>query len=476
MADHLRTPAVHRLVASPVGAVFDTRAFESFSLRQLQRGLGIERARAAADIALGSGPEAFLDAVGAPPAPELHSRIEETLARYARLRADYDDVTIRWNATFWGDTTTTPDQRVALERERRRIADRRTRPAHLFDFLADEHLLPPVDFDTPDPDRAFDHWAPFIADPQRLYAFPDELPHLQRSRSVRGPKTVEYCLRFESPSPFVADEVTARVYEPTDTEGTLPTLVFHGGWNSTNDQQRYWPEEEYVARTLAPRGYRVVLPEAPWHGRREVAGRYSGEPYLARAPVATFQLYAAAALETGVLVDWARRRGAPAVGVGGVSLGGTITLHVAGYCNEWPESVRPDLAFPAGMPGRVDETFARSRLTELLDVDVAFADAGWTRDRLAAFGPLLNPPLTPGLPPGRVFSFVGSKDTVAPSDTARTLLDAWSVPDRNRTTWRTGHVGVVSKLMRSKAFRKTIQRQLDAHADLARVPATESSV
>ncbi|AHZ21174.1 abhydrolase domain-containing 18 [Haloferax mediterranei ATCC 33500] len=465
--DHLETPAVHRLMVSPVGRLLTTRPFEAFKIRSLPREFAVVRARAAADAALGKGPRAYLHEVGAPPAPHLHDRIERALAAYAQLREEYDETMARWESVFWDGYESLPDERVAIERERRKISQKRAKPTDIFGFLAKEHLVPSVQFEMPNPDDARTRWHHEIAEPERLYGFTEarateEFPRVERSATVRGPGTVEYLLRFNSPSPHLSDRATARVYEPADVDDDLPTLVFHSGLGMFNDQLVYWPEEEYLARTLAPEGYRVILPDAPWHGRRELLGRYSGEPYIARAPVGFFTLYSAAALETAVLVDWARTEGAPTVGVGGVSLGGITALHVGGRCGDWPESMRPDLLFPVGMPGAIDQTLLVGRLTELLDIDSALDAAGWTGDVLHEFAPLLNPPKQPSFDADRVFSFIGTRDEIAPTRTARVLLDEWSVPEANRREWNCGHFGVLSNLIRGSEFQTTVRRELDA--------------
>ncbi|WP_101297218.1 alpha/beta hydrolase family protein [Halegenticoccus soli] len=465
MTDSLDTPLAHRLASSPVGGVFETRPFESMLLRGFLRGFRISRARAAADVSLGSGPSAYLAAVGAPPAPHLHPRIERALAEYARLRSEYDDATERWDDAFWGDAETTPDERVELERERRRASARRAMPASTFRFLASDHFLPPVKYEIPNPDEAIGRWAAHAAHPDRFYGLRGEIEPVERSRELRGPGTVEYLVRFPSPSPYVGDSATARVYEPAEGDrSALPTLVFNHGFGMLNDQLTYWPEEEYAGRALAPEGYRVVLPEAPWHGRREKAGLYSGEPYVARAPVATFQLFEASAMENGVLVEWARSRGAPVVGVGGLSLGGLTALHVAGHCGAWPESMRPDLVFPVAATGAVDELLADGRLSRRLGLPGALSAAGWTRARLRQLAPLLNPPADPDIDPSRVVAFRGLRDEVAPAGSAEELLDAWDVPAENRIEWRTGHFGVFAKLVRGGEFRGVVRERLNAVA------------
>jgi pimeloyl-ACP methyl ester carboxylesterase len=480
MTDTLGTPLVHRLIESPVGALFENRAFERLRVRSLPDQFQIRRVRAAADVSLGSGPDAFLRSVGAPPAPHLHDRIERALARYARRRESYDDAVARWNDAFWGEESTSRERRTELERERRAASDDRIGVGSLFRFLPRRHVVPPLKFDLPDPDDASVRWTHELVEPETLYAVPEASPSVRRSRDVRGPGTVEYFLTFESPSPYVGDRVSARVYEPydaADTGAPLPTLVFHSGFGSQGDLIDYWPEEEFVARRLAPRGYRVVLPDAPWHGRREQAGWFSGEPYLARAPVSMFQLYAAAAIETGVLVRWAREQGASAVGVGGLSLGGTVALHVAGWCGSWPAAMRPDLAVPVGAPGDIDETLLRSRLVSLLRLDEALDSAGWTTDRIREFAPVLNPPVDPGLDPSRVYPFVGIEDELAPYETARELFDVWEIPDENVTEWTAGHMGVLLRAIRTEDVPRTVAARLDDVAGVRRADdASRSTV
>lgn len=454
--DALDTPQIHRILTSPVGRLLETQTVERLSLRGLRRQFAIGRARAAADVSLGHGPAAFLEAVGTPPAPHLHERIEHALAEYATRREAFDEANERWEAAFWGPDDVDADKLVAIERERREAADHRAQPTGLFRFLDTEHLLPPVKYDVPTPDETHHQWDGYLTNPERLYGFDGGLPAVERSRVVRGPGTTEYFLRFDSPSPYF-ETATARVYEPSEGGENLPTLVFNHGLGMMNDTMAYWPPEAALARPLAGEGYRVVLPDAPWHGRRETAGYYSGEPYLAKGPVGMFHLFSAASLENGVLVDWARGEGAPTVAVGGLSLGGITTLHVVGHCGSWPESTRPDLAFPVGAPGVIDETIVRSRLLELLDTDDALRAAGWTPARLGEFGSLLNPPTTCGIDPARVVCFTGSRDEVAPSDTTRWLLDSWGVPAGNRVEWDVRHMGVLMQMLRHDEFKNRVK-------------------
>ncbi|AUV83959.1 alpha/beta hydrolase [Salinigranum rubrum] len=443
--DHLATPRVHRLLASPVGRALDADWFDRLKTRSLRREFAVQRARAAADVAVGASPRAYLQAVGAPPAPHLSDRIEAALARYASRREAAFDANERWEDVLW-DPASSVEERLDAERERRRAEHRRRDVADVFGFLVDDHLVPPVDYSIPDPETVLSKYHTDLVTPDPVYRVPERSPRVERSDWVPGPDTVEYWLRFPSPSPYVSDDATARVYEPVDAGDDLPTLVFYGGMGMVNDCAAYWPEEAYLGRALAPEGVRVVLPDAPWHGRREREGRYSGEPYLARAPESTLQLYAAAVVEAGTFVDWAHTEGS-GVGLGGISLGGIVAMHVAGRCGSWPESARPESVVPVAATGDVDAVLVEGDLSPLVDLDDALRAAGWYA-RLHELGPLLNPPDSCGLAPERVFPVFGRRDTVVPPHTFTATLDAWGVPEENRTTWETGHFGALLRSIR----------------------------
>lgn len=466
--DHLTTPRVHRLLASPVGGTLDSDWFERAKTRSLRREFAIQRARAAADVAAGSSARAYLRRVGAPPAPHLSETVERALARYAPVRDAALDATERWADVLW-DPSSSVAERLDAERERRRAEHRRRDVSDIFGFLVDDHLVPPVDYSVPDPDAVLSTYHTDLAAPDSVYGVSERFPKVERSDWLPGPDTVEYWLRFPSPSPYVSDDAVARVYEPVDAGDDVPTLVFYGGFGMVNDCAAYWPEEAYLGRALAPAGVRVVLPDAPWHGRREPQGQFSGEPYLASAPESMVQLYAAAAVETAVFVDWAHAEGS-AVAVGGISLGGIVSMHVAGRCGSWPESARPDSVLPVAATGDVDAVLVEGDLSPLLDLDDVLRGAGWY-PRLHELSPLLNPPSSCGLDADRVFPVYGLRDTLVPPHTFTTTLDAWGVPDANRTAWETGHFGTLLR-----AIRGDLSPVVDAALSAGSSPASTRTV
>ena len=464
MAPHLETPLVHRAIRSPVGAVLTTRPYEWLKRRSLPREFRTFRVRAVADATVDEGVDAFLDELGSDRVTG-RDRLRSALDRHASRKRARDALEARWESVFWDGGDQTLAERVALETDRREASGRWARPTDLVRATPDVDDVAPVGFDVPDPDDALADWEDRLDAPGAVYAAPESMPEVETSATVPGPGTREYWVRFPSPSTAVDSPASAKVVEPDGRREERPTLLFVGGLGMQYDQVPYWPEEEYAGRELASRGYRVVLPASPWHGRRELPGRYSGEPYLASPPVAFVELYAAQLQELAVLTAWARDRGAPVVGVGGFSLGGIATVLLVGFCGPWPDETTPDLAFPAGMTTRLDRVLVESDLTKLLGVRDAVRDAGWTPGRLANFAPLLTPPNDLGISPDRVFSFAGRRDRMAPYRDARDLLTRWGVPPQNRTEWDAGHFGTLLRLVRTSAFQDTVAAQFDWYAD-----------
>jgi hypothetical protein len=465
MTERLSTPLTHRLVASPVGLLFQSRLLERVKLATVDREFGVLRARAAADLA-GTDVDAFLDEleVASPVDRSLRTKIERALEDHRSAKARYESLAAEWDEVFWGDEERSLDERTRLERERREAGAAWLSPRRTFGFLSKTDPVDIVAFDVPDPEATIEEWGALTA--ADVYGPPDTVPAVERSATMRGPGAREYLVRFPSPSPYLEDTAYARVYEPFDAppEEPLPTLVYGTGLAMACDSIEYWAEEEYVGRELAPEGCRVVLPIPPWHGRREVPGSYTGEPYLARMPVSAIQLYATQAVETAVLVDWARSRGAPAVGVGGLSLGGIVTMFVAAHSGTWPERMRPDVAVPVAASADIGDLLFESSLTEILGVTGALRDAGWTAELTRELDALLAAPETPGLAPERIFPVGGLVDEMTQYPTTRETLDRWGVPEENRLEWDCGHFGVTLRAMRTDEFREFVRAALASSA------------
>lgn len=442
---------------SPLGRLLDTRLFEWIKARSLPREFRLARTGAAAAATIGEDDDTFLDALGvAPEALEaaVRDRLPDARADFAgdwHARAAAIDA---WEAAFWGDADVGPDERVGREEARRAASERCITPSGTLGFLAQEDAVPPVQCDVPAPEATFDAWTDALPDPATLYTAPETQPPVETSRSVPGPAG-------PSPSPLMDDTVYARVFEPEGAAGAaLPTFIYGSGLGMAYDQIRYWPEEDYMGRPLAAEGYRVVLIESPWHGRRMAPACFSGEPYLATVPVGLFTLYAAQAQETARLIAWTREQGAPVVGVGGVSLGGIVAQHVAGWSAHWPVAMRPDVVFLGASSTHIDEVVLKSTITQALGVDDAVQAAGWTPERLRKLRPLLDPPNTLGLPAEQVVAVLGRRDQYVPYRWARDMLDGWGVPEANIRTWDVDHFGVLVRLYRETDAQELVKDAL----------------
>jgi hypothetical protein len=462
----LSTPRIHRLLRSPVGRIFDTGLFRRLKLRGIPTEFAVVRARAVADRS--ETVAEFCEGLGIQePTGRKRRRLEAKLREQAERQSEATEILSEWDDCFWGDEPPAMEERVELEQARRETSEAWLKPNRSFALLV-RGGVDPVEFDIPPPDRVMDEWENAIATPEELYGPPDGV-EIQSSHTVAGPGTREYLIRFPSPSPHVGDTAFARVYEPVrgqedsvESEQELPTLIFGSGLGTMNDSLVYWPEEEYIGRRLAPAGIRVVLPEPPWSGRRELPGSYSGEPYLARAPVGTFQLYAAQVQETALLTDWARSKGSEAVAVGGMSLGGIVTAFVIAHSGSWPDRMRPDMAFPIAFSTEIDRLLQQSTITDLLGVTDALAESGWTPDRLHALAPLLRATGGPGIPADQIYPFAGTEDDAALFELAEATLDEWGVPPENRTIWPTDHFGVYFKALRENRIQERLLHEIQS--------------
>lgn len=457
MGKRLKTAFAHKVVVSPIGALMENRFYERIKTNAVPNEFRLSRAAAAARATVGGTVDDFLHELGGPTdVPEaMREQIATGLAQFADDWRARQDAVRSWREAFWGSADKSNDELVDLENERRAKSEKCMMPSNTLGFLFKEKWVPSVKFDIPEPHEALDRWADRIADPTSLYGAPDAIPVIEESQRVLGPAGVEYIVRFPSPSPMMKDTVYARVFEPEECSGSLPTLIYGGGLALAYDQIRYWPAEDYIGRPLAAEGCRVILVESPWHGRRMPRGYFSGEPYLAHAPVSLFQLYSAQAQETAILVDWVRSLGSPTVAVGGISLGAIAAQQVAGHCAIWPEGMRPDFVVLIATAKHIDRVIMKGKMSRLTGLDQAVQGTGWTDVELEKLDVLLDPPPEPGIASDHIVAILGEHDTYVPYRWGLELLEDWNVPEGNLVSWDAGHFGVLLGM-----FRKSIGREL----------------
>jgi pimeloyl-ACP methyl ester carboxylesterase len=463
MIHRIKTPLTHHLITSPLGLPMETKWYERLRMQSLHCDFATARIAAAARVASEGNVDDFLKELGLAlnAAPRLRQRIGKALLAYKTVDNEFTDICQRWESVFWDKQTTnySHEERVFLEQTRREKATQWVRPTNLFGFLGRNELIPAVRFNIPTPDTVFAKYAYVLNNPHLLYGAPDELPELNISWAVPGPAGKEYWIRFATPSSSLRDTVYARVYEPHEPNHPshgLPTLIYASGLGMVYDQSLYWPEEEYLGRSLAKQGYRVILVESPWHGRRTPSGSYSGERCLAEVPTSFIELYSAQVREMAILIGWARGLEAPVVTVGGLSLGGILAQQVASWCGTWPKSLRPDTVIMVANCGRATRSLINSAIGHELGVDEAIQRAGWDAKHLQGLHPLLDPKPKPGLNPSQIFAILGQHDRTTPYPFAARMLDDWEVPQTNRRIWKTGHFGVFVRMIRRPEVKQFI--------------------
>jgi pimeloyl-ACP methyl ester carboxylesterase len=464
MVHRVKTSFFHRLVTSPIGISMETKWYEKLKMQSLHWEFTMARIAAAARVtSVGSdgsngSVDDFLRELGLAldAAPRLRQRIGKALQAYGMVDKAFTDICQRWETIFWSTKRAdySDEERVFLEQIRRENAAQWVRPTHIFGFLGRNELIPAARFEIPTPATVFSEYAAALTNPHLLYEAPHELPEPEISQAIPGPAGKEYWLRFATPSSFLRDIVYARVYEPEHVLHGLPTLIYASGLGMAYDQCAYWPEEEYLGRSLAALGYRVVLIESPWHGRRTPLGSYSGERCLAKAPASFIELYSAQVREIAILTHWARALGASTVTVGGLSLGGIVAQQVASWCGTWPKSLRPDTVIMVANCGQASSGLLGSDIAAELGVDGAMRRAGWNEKFLEGLHPLLDPKPKPGLDPSRIFAMLGEQDRATPYRFAAQMLDDWNVPQANRLIWKTGHFGVFVRMIRRPEVRQ----------------------
>ena len=179
--------------------------------------------------------------------------------------------------------------------------------------------------------------ASLVAEPERFFPAPPRIDLAAGARPVPGggwevawPSVVEPYLRSVSERWLSRVEnrtARARLYmaTPPDTVSSRPAMIAVHGYMGGQWllEERHWPIGELVRR-----GLDVALPILPLHGGR--AGAHRGAPgFPSSDRRLTNEGFRQAIGDIRTLAAWLRGRGAPHVGVMGMSLGGYIAALLA---------------------------------------------------------------------------------------------------------------------------------------------------
>lgn len=451
---------MNALFASPLGALLARPWVDPLALHGLRRWyLPLSRLWASANLAR-LDTERFRAEVGiALPALWSRPRLQRLLARHERARARAEVTRDAWErALFDPESAGDPGQ---LDRLRRSAATAHLSTRPLFSPLLFPKRPPIARWGIEDPQQVDRELGPLLDDPRSLYVAPIDTAAVTVSRACVRDGTREYWLRVATPSPRLrrwagSETLYARVVEPVN--GATHTLVSGSGLCVELDLMS-------LARDpglhLAAMGWRVIEPVSAYHGLRAMPGFYGGEPFFAAGPTSSMDLILGQAIESALLIAWARTRFGGKVALAGVSMTSFVAQVAASHCHLWPPEARPDAAMLISHSGRVEDVTFGGALAEMLGLDRALIAAGWSRESLARLSRAIDPAESPALPPSRIVSVLGETDRWVPYDDGLALARRWRLPEANVFQYRLGHLGMPVQLTRDGAAFRRLRQVLE---------------
>jgi dienelactone hydrolase len=251
---------------------------------------------------------------------------------------------------------------------------------------------------------------------------PAIVPRAERVRAIRGGEVVDWRWPsdFAPLSPDVADrylghaenrQAGARLHLHADRPRPVVLLLHGYRAGQYAVEERVWPVE-----WLFESGADVAIPALPFHGVR--APRLASSIFPGSDPRLTNEGFRQAVLDLRSLARHLRERGAPHVGVMGMSLGGYTTALLAtverGLSFAVPMIPLASLAHMAQRLGRLTGTPDEQR-AQLEALDAVHRPVS----------PLARPPL---IEKDRVLVTAAEGDRITPPEHARALADHFGAP------------------------------------------------
>lgn len=436
-----------RVVRGVAGTLLANPWFDGVALFALRHWFfPLSRLWAAAREADGDA-QRFFDAVPMVPRLDLRPRVVKALASFEQARVAAYAMEGEWERAFFGGDATSARRREAIEGARLSLRHAYNATRRNFRFLAGPNVPRAKQaIATPDEVAAVYGDATGVG-LDAFTAAPDPGPEIEVSRRIASPTGQDFWLRFKSPSARLGDMVYARVHEPVGISNP-PTVIFGHGICVEFDHWRGLVDE---CHALARAGFRVIRPEAPWHGRRNVPGRFGGESIIASFPMGLLDALTGAAQEWSVLARWARATSTGPLAFAGSSLGALTAQFAADRASAWPETLRPDALLLLTHTGDLSDVVMHGALANLWMSAADVEAKGWTEDLARGYLGLLQPGVRLSVPANRIVSVLGRRDEVLPYDGGRHLVEQWCVPEQNVFVWERGHFSVPMTLIRRDA-------------------------
>lgn len=448
------------LFGSPLGALLARPWVDPVGLYGLRRWyLPLSRMWAAGNLA-GMDVARFREEIGITlPGFWSESRLQGLLARHGRARIRSEEAREAWEEGLF-DPMAEGDP-GPLDRERRAAATAHLATRALFYPLLFPRRPPVARWQIDDPAQVERELGRVLDDPSILCTEPVAAGTVSVSRAFVKDGIREYWLRAPTPSARLrqragSETLYARVVEPVD--GTTDSLISGNGLCVEFDLMSMARDPSVL---LAATGWRVIEPVSAYHGLRAMPGFYGGEPFFAAGPTSSMDLIAGQAIESALLIAWARAQFGGKVALAGISMTSFVAQLAASHCHLWPVEARPDAAMLISHSGRVEDVTFGGALAGMLGLDRALVDAGWSRETLARLSRVIDPAETPALSPLRVVSVLGETDRWVPYDDGLALAQRWRLPEENVFRYRLGHLGMPVQLMRDSAPFKRLRQVLN---------------
>jgi hypothetical protein len=430
----------------PFGGLFSLPWFDHASMYFLRKlYLPLSRLWGVADEAHGSV-DRFIEISRIVASSKQRRRISKVLFEFEVSRARVNAIDAAWREAFFDERNSAPGDLASIEKARKQAHQSHNLQRRNLRFLL--HFKPQTSrYEIPSTKEVEALYGDIRTNPDPFFAAPEEMPPVEQSRPITGAEGAQYWIRFRSPSPRTDDTVYARVHEPLGIDNP-PTIIYGHGICVEFDYLEGLIDEVDVLCRL---GFRVVRPEAPFHGRRRPQGYYGGEYISATTPLGVLDTFSASVVERAVLMDWSRRTSKGPVTMGGSSLGALIAQLVAGQSHHWPQSLQPDALLLIMHCSKIEDALIHGSIARLFGALEAKHERGWSVATVAQYLHALDPPEQPGIDAGNIVSILGKYDQATPFAGGLELAERWQLPAQNRFIWPQGHFSLPIALTRNDA-------------------------
>jgi len=222
--------------------------------------------------------------------------------------------------------------------------------------------------------------------------------------------------------------VHGRLYEIHGKPDAPAVVVLHG-WHM--ESYNFF---DYYCRLLVRAGFNAVLIDLPYHMNRRVPNSFHGEFTVSDDTALTFLVMRQSVSDVEAAINWLKSRGAPLVGMFGVSYGAMLSGIVG--------CVEPSVSFMMLVVPPVDlyDFFTESKLGRLFENQNPgmFEEIDKYKDLFDKVS-LLN--LKPQMSPERIFLALAEYDGMVRSPKIEELWLAWERPYMER--YEHGHLSVI---------------------------------